>query len=44
MKIKHSKKRVGYEIFLAVLCGCFVCLFGGFYGYSIFSVAKNSSI
>ena len=24
MKIKHSKKRVGYEIFLAVLCGCFV--------------------
>ena len=24
MKIKHSKKRVGFEIFLAVLCGCFV--------------------
>ena len=24
MRIKHSKKRVGYEIILAVLCGCFV--------------------
>lgn len=24
MKIKHSKKRVCYEIILAVLCGCFV--------------------